>query len=244
MNILYVLGLAFTAWMAVEAVRRGQANPWLFIILFFPPIGAAVYFFTNVGSTLFRGSGFVRPGRRATAADLSRAQAVVRRLDNASTWTTYATLLRERGRHAEALEAAEQALRRDPDEIDAQYERGRALLQADRTAEGIASLQIVLAKKRSFDSDNALLLLAAAHEAEGDLAAARSELEELVGRSSQPRALYQLAAIQARTGDRDQARQTFTRIIDEADYVPRYLQRTVRPWVRQARKALHQLGNG
>lgn len=244
MTPLYGIGLAFTVWMAVESVRRGQANPWLFFILFFPPIGAAVYFFTNVASNLFPGPGFVRPARRATAADERRALAEVRRLDNASTWTAYATILRERGQHPQALEAAEQALKRDPQELDAQYERGRALLQADRTAEGIAALKIVLEKKRSFDSDNALLLLAAALEAQGDLLAARGELEELAGRSSQPRALYPLAVIQARLGEKDLARQTFTRIIDEADYVPRYLQRTVRPWVRQARKALQQLDNG
>jgi hypothetical protein len=243
MSIFYGLGLAFTVWMAVEAVRRGQALPWLFIILFFPPIGAAVYFFVNVAPNSFQGFGFVTPTRRTTAADLRRAHAEVRRLDNASTWTTYATLLRERGQHALALEAADQALRRDPQEIDAQYERGRALLQTSRTAEGIAALEIVLANNRSFDSQNALLLLASAHEAQGNLAAARAELEELAGRSSQPRALYQLGTIQARMGDKELARQTFTRIIDEAEYVPRYLQRTVRPWVRKARKALPQLSS-
>ena len=243
MNTFYGLGLAFTVWMAVESVRRGQANPWLFFILFFPPVGAAVYFFTNVASNLFPGYGFVKPTRRATAADERRALAEVRRLDNASTWTAYATILRERGQHPQALEAAEHALQRDPQELDAQYERGRALLQANRTAEGIAALKIVLARNRSVDSDNALLLLAAACEARGDLVAARAELEGLAGRSSQPRALYPLAVIQGRMGDKDLARQTFNRIIDEAAYVPRYLQRTVRPWVRKARKALQQLDN-
>lgn len=44
----YVLGTAFTLWMAVECVRRGQASPWLFVILVFPAIGAAVYFFAEV----------------------------------------------------------------------------------------------------------------------------------------------------------------------------------------------------
>ena len=44
---LYLLASAFTIWMAVEAVRRGDARSWLWIILVFGPMGAAIYFITE-----------------------------------------------------------------------------------------------------------------------------------------------------------------------------------------------------
>ena len=45
--VVYVLISAFVIWMAVEAVRRGDASRWLWIILVFGPTGAAVCFFSE-----------------------------------------------------------------------------------------------------------------------------------------------------------------------------------------------------
>jgi len=42
-GLFFLLGTAFTIWMAVECVRRGQAGSWLWIILMFGPVGAAFY---------------------------------------------------------------------------------------------------------------------------------------------------------------------------------------------------------
>ncbi|MEE8217862.1 MAG: PLDc N-terminal domain-containing protein, partial [Vicinamibacteria bacterium] len=63
-----ILGVAFTIWMAVEAVRRGHASGWLWIILIFGPIGAAIYFFAEYADHLF-GSPILQP-RKVTVADL------------------------------------------------------------------------------------------------------------------------------------------------------------------------------
>jgi hypothetical protein len=100
----------------------------------------------------------------------------------------------------------------------------------------------VVAKDRTFDTDDALFALAKAQVAQGDLAAARTDLEELAHRRSRPEILYELATVQGRLGDREAASRNLQRIIDEAELVPAYLKRNVRPWVRQARKALAKLG--
>src|SRR4051812_5187195 len=42
---VYLLQLAFTIWMMVDAYHRGAEQFWYWIILFFQPIGAWVYFF-------------------------------------------------------------------------------------------------------------------------------------------------------------------------------------------------------
>jgi len=232
--------MGFTVWMAVEAVRRGQAAGWLWIILLFGPIGAAVYFFAEYADGLFRGPA-LQP-HKVTAADLRAAEADVRRLGNVATWTAYASALRGRRDFARAVDAAGKAIEFDPANVDARYELGLALEAGGRADEARVELERVVAADRSFDSDNALFALARTLVASGRDADARVALEELSQRSARPEVLYECAAVQARLGDRAAAAENLHRIVAEAETVPDYLQRSVRPWVRKAKQALRKMG--
>ena len=238
---MYLVASGFTLWMAVEAVRRGDAGRWLWIILMFGPLGAAVYFFSEYmgSSPLLRVS--FRP-RKVTAADLRHAEVEVKRLDNCPSWSEYASLLRARQDFAKAAEAAYRAVERNPADVNARYELGLALLGAKRWVEAAQALQVVVDHDRSYDKDDALFALSRAQQGAGDLPGARVNLEELAGRRGRPEILYDLATVQGLTGDREGAMRSLHRIIDEAVLVPSYLQRNVRPWVRLARKGLARLG--
>jgi hypothetical protein len=240
-GVIFVLGYAFTIWMAVEAVRRGQAAAWLWIILVFGPIGAAVYFLSEyVDRPLLGWTG--SHGHKVTAGDLRVAEAEVHRLDNAATWLGYASALRARKQYPRAVEAAQKAVERAASSVDAQYELAQALVAAGRGAEAVAPLQRVVATNRSFDSEAALFALGKIHLATGDLESARAELEEVASRSSRPEYLYECAIALAQSGRRDEAARMLQRIISEAELVPAYLKRNVRPWVRKARQGLRRLG--
>lgn len=235
-----VLGMAFTIWMAVEAVRRGDASGWLWIILLFGPIGAAVYFFSEYADGLFGGRA-LQP-RKVTAADLRAAEADVKRLGNAATWTAYASALRGRRENAKAVDAAGKGLEHDPENIEARYELGLALEELGRHDEARAALERVVAADPTFDSDRALFALARAQQGSGQDGAARESLETLASRSARPEVLFECATVQARLGDRPAAAQNLHRIIAEAEDVPDYLKGNVRPWVRKAKRALRKLG--
>jgi hypothetical protein len=238
--LLYLGVLAFTVWMAVEAVRRGDAGHWLWIIIIFPPIGGIVYFFAEYlgGRASTR---FAFRVRKVTAADVRTAEVEVRRLDNAASWTEYASLLRARGDYRRAAEAALRALERDPQAIDARYELGLALLSGERWADAAEALRQVVAQDRSHDSDDALFALGRALQQAGDLAGAREALEELATRRGRPEILFDLGSVQAALGDREAAKRSMQRIVDEAVLVPDYLKHNVRPWVRRAQSALRRL---
>ncbi|MGH9337387.1 MAG: tetratricopeptide repeat protein, partial [Vicinamibacteria bacterium] len=226
---LYVLGTAFTLWMAVECVRRGNTSPWLWIILIFPTVGAAVYFFAEVLSPR---TFFSRGPRAASSREVNHLRAEVRRLDNSEAWTDYAHALRSRKRFPEALEAAEKACARDPENLRALYERGLAQSACEKFREAAVSLARVVERAPGHDSGEARFTLALAQEGNGDKVEARRTLESLARTTSLPKVLFRLASLQAEAGDTQKARETLERIVEESEYVPAYHRREMRPWVR------------
>jgi hypothetical protein len=234
---VYLLMSAFTIWMAVECVRRGQAGSWLWIILMFGPVGAAVYFFSEYQPLRWRGSG----GRKVTASDLRIAEADARRLDTAAAWGHLASLQRLRRDFPKAVAAAGRAVERDPQSIEAQSELGLAQLGARQPAAAIPALRAVVERDTYFQSGDALFALAEAERSIADYAAARGHYETLIERYARSEILYALAETQAHLGDRAAASQTLHRLLEEAEFVPEYMRHSVKPWVRKARRALAQM---
>jgi hypothetical protein len=237
--LIAVLAVAFTVWMAVETFRREGVSVWLWVILIFGPVGAVIYFFAKYAEQLFARPVF--EAREVTAADLRAAEADVEQAANASTWTAYASALRGRRQLDKAIDAARKGLEHDPDHLEARYELGCALQEGGRHDEARAEIERVAAVDAAFDSDRVLLVLARAQEGAGDDEAARVSFETLAARSGNPEVLYECAVVQARLGDRAAAAANLRRIIAEAEAVPDYLERNVRPWVRKAEQALRKL---
>ncbi len=237
--ILYYAGIAFTIATAVTCVRRGQANPWIWIILFFPPIGGAVYVFTEVlGSHSFRG---LTGGRVASKRELKVAEAEVRRLDNSDAWTSFAQALRSRKQFEQAREAASAAVKKDTTSWRALNELGLAQMGLGDYENAANILSKVVELEPLHAAGDASFALAVSLEKSGRKDDARSVLEQLARTSSLPKVLFSLASLQADAGQTSAARESLERIITEAEYVPSYHRREVRPWVRRARKALSSL---
>jgi hypothetical protein len=234
--ILYLLGAGFTIWMAVEAARSGRGGYWLWIILVFPPFGAAIYFFTEYLQSASPALSF--RVRRVSGEELRQAALDAKRLDTGVAWAQYASLLRARRDFTGAAEAAQKAVEKTPGDIEALHEFGRALLGLGRPAEAEGPLKTVCGSDPGYDKGDALLALAQAQEGAGKAADARLSLEQLAVRSARPEVLYYLARLQASLGDQPAARTTLQRIIDEAEFAPTYMRRTLRPFVSRARKGL------
>lgn len=81
--------------------------------------------------------------------DLAEAERAARRLvetaPTAMAWSALSSALRAQAKGAEALAAADQALRLEPNERSAQHSRGASLLMVGRPAEALAIFQELLA---------------------------------------------------------------------------------------------------
>jgi len=237
----YSLATIYSIAVAILCLRRGEAWPWLWIILFTGPLGATIYLALNLGSML---TPRVASASRPSGANLRRARADAERLDTAAAWAQSARVHADRGRHAEAIADARRALAKAPDELDARYDLGRSLAAAGRAAEAVPELSAVVAA----DPDHALgegrFLLARSLRSTGERERALSELRELGERSSRADFLFELATLEEELGNRAEARAAYGRIVDEFRFVPKYLRGKVRPWVWKAKWRLGRLGEG
>jgi hypothetical protein len=236
--LIYGLTSAFTIAMAVHAVRHGKAGSWLWIILFFGPIGSAIYLFSEV---LDVRNPFAQLGHKVTARDATRAEAEARRLDTAGAWTAAAALHRQRGEFPGAVAAARRAVEKGPRDPEARYELGMGLLGDHQAREAADVLASLVQHDAKYAGGDALWGLAQAQQMAEDLPGARQSLERLTLQSARPEILFELASVQARLGDAGAARENLNRIVEEAQLVPDYLQRSVRPWVKKAEKLLKEL---
>ena len=239
MFLIYGLSSALTIAMAVHAVKHGKAGTWLWIILFFGPIGSAIYLFSEV---LDVPNPFAYHGpRKVTARDAARADAEARRLDTAGAWSAAASLYRQRSEFTSAVSAARRAVEKAPSDPEARYELGMGLLGGQHAKEAAEVLAALVQRDPKYASGDALWGLARAQEMAEDLPGARRSLELLMHQSERPEVLFALASVQARLGDAEAARHNLNRIVEEAQLVPDYLQRSVRPWVKKAQKGLTSL---
>lgn len=234
------LATVYTVAVAALCLRRGDAGGWLWIVLVFGPVGATIYLVSQFDS-------LVRPrtvrAPRPPAVRLRRAWTDAERLDTGAAWAECASLHGDRGRWVETTEAARRALAKEPDQIDALYDLGRALLARGEAAEARQAFERVVARRPDHGSGEALFALGRSLRGAGDFAAARARLEELAERSSRADFLFELATLQEQLGDRDAARATFRRIVDEFVFTPSFMRGRVRPWVWRARWRLWRLGS-
>jgi len=235
----FLVPLVLTFGAAAVCVRRGDSMLWLLAIFLLQPLGSIVYLVVTLGGLQARS---LADHRKTTRGGLERARADAQRVDSAGAWEELAAIAFERRRYAEAAEAAGRALAKQPGDLEALLLRGRALLATGQPREAVEPLAQVVAKKPEHATGEAQFAYAQALAASGDLAGARRELERLSERTSRADFLHELAEVQLASGDRDAARATLRRIVDESVFVPKFVRARVRPWVWRAKWRLMRLG--
>ncbi len=237
---LYGLAAIYTVIAGILCVRRGHAGSWLWVILFFGPIGATIYLVSEFEHIVRPRSASVA---RTSATGLRRARADAVRVDTAAAWSECASLHAARGQWDVTAEAARRALAKEPEHLEALHELGRAALARGQWSEARKALGRVVERKPDHASGETLFALAKASRGAGDLAVARQQLELLAERSSRADFLFELGRLQEQMGDRVAARGTYRRIVDEFVFTPAYMRGRVRLWVWKAKWRLLQLGS-
>jgi hypothetical protein len=237
-GLLFPWGVILQVMALIHFLRRRPDNVWLWIIIFFGPLGAIVYMFMEVVPDLgLLRQSFEGFGRRKRIKQL---EAVVLENPAAGNYEELADLLLDEGKFARARECYDKAItsRGDPDPI---YRRGIAEIQLGDFAAAVGDLEYVTARDSKYDFNRAIALLAHAYANTGEPEQAEALFKEATDRSTLSETYLNYAAFLAAQNRIPEARDWAQRVLARKATIPRYLQRRERPWFRKAAALLKKL---
>lgn len=243
MPVAVVLTVLIQITLAVHAVRTGRGN-WLFVILAFPLVGSAIYFFSEVLPDIQRG----RTGRAAKETVLNTLDPT-RKLKNSAKALKVSDNIDNRlqladecvasGLYDDAIDYYQTALtgiyEHDPNIM---LKLAQAYFFKSDFAHTQATLDALIAKNPDFKSQQGHLLYARSLEGLGEVDKALAEYATLTSYASGHEARCRYALLLKKQGQTEKARQLFQTILDRTEQIPHHLRKPHREWIDIARANL------
>ncbi len=235
----WTLGVVFQVLMVVHFIRNRPEGYWFFVIFFFGPIGAAVYFFVEVVPGLqWKLPVIDRWERRRRRQWLER---MVKESPTQEALSELAWLCGKDGEHRRAIELFTEALDRDPGDLDNLYWRGLSATEVGAHEDAVKDLRALAEADPKYKLHKGNLALATAYERLGDEDKAIETYRSILDNSPISHAYCGLADLLAKRGEAEQARAMMQAVLAKQVGLPRYLRRQERPWVWRARRFLKTL---
>jgi len=236
---LALLGLAFTLWMLIDAVRQREWI-WVLLILIGSLLTALWYYFFVYRAAPSSMRGFQLPGAQ-NRRRIKELQAQIHHLDKPHHYFQLGDIYFQQGKLQQAEAAYRASFERDPQDIDTRAHLGQCLLRQHRAAEARPLLEAVVAENPKHDYGYSLMALAETLTALGDTEAALKLWQQVTESHSYPRAKVQLAELYVAKGQPDLARNELKEVIADDEHAPMFQRRRDRVWVRRARGLLRKL---
>lgn len=244
MPIFYLVTIAVQIIAIGHCVKTHRNLTWIFVLLFVPLMGAAIYFFVEVLPDLTSSRG-TRRAMRGLAGTLN-PEGELRRLENEVKVTgnihsrqRYADELVPLGRTKEAVEVYKNCLTgvfADDPKLLLGY--AQAQFAAGLPAGARATLDELIAKNPQFKSPDGHLLYARALEAEGNVQKALSEFATLAEYFPGAEAGVRYARLLKAQGQGPQARKILENLLDRAKFAPAHYRRAQREWLDEAQSEM------
>jgi hypothetical protein len=232
-------GLILQAIALIHFIRRRPDTYWLWIIIFFGPLGAVVYIALEVVPDLglLRQSFDAFPRRKR----IRHLEALV--LDNpaAGNYEELGDLYLDERNFARAKECYDKAIQSRADLPDAFYRRGIAKIHLGEFADAVPDLEHIVTRDTKYDSNRAAGLLAHAYANTGRALEADALFQQVTSRSTASETYYNYATFLASQGRTPEAREWARMILAKKPTMPGYLRRRERPWFRRANALLKKL---
>lgn len=235
---LFPWGILLQALAIVHFVRRRPDAYWLWVILFFPGLGALVYILVEVlpDAPLLRNSLRGVPRRRR----IKQLEAII--LDNPAVGNLeeLADLYLEDKKFARARELYDRVITPRTDSPDPYYRRGIAAIELKDYAAAAVDLERVVAINPKYDFHRAIALLAHASAQLGQADKADAFFQQATAISTQSETYHNYATFLLAQGRKAEAHEWANRILAKKPTMPAYLRRRERPWFRAAKAILKQ----
>lgn len=236
--------LALIAICVVHAIRTDNIFPWIYIIIFLPALGAAIYFFMVIlpGMTRSRAARQLRVGAARAIdphKDYRQAMRDVEMVGSVDAKRAAAEQLIERGQYAQAVEMYRSGLQGQfANDVALLYGLARAQFLNGDGAGAQASLDALQAADPNFISEDAHLIYARALELQGKNDEAVEEYKRLVPYYAGEEARTRYAQLLEKLGRPDEARALYAQVLKNLEGAPSRYRNTQREWGNIARSAL------
>jgi hypothetical protein len=216
----------------VHFIRRRPENYWLWIIIFFGGLGAAVYIAMEVVPDL----GLMRQSMKGMSRRKRIKMLEMMIIDNpsAGNYEELGELLLEEKRYAQARECFDHALGSRTDHIDPFYRRGIAAFELGDAPAALGDFERVIKADPKYDFSRAQLFHARSLAATGRKEEAAAAFDRLLNASSSTEALLCAAEFFAQQNRTKEARELLDRVLARRATMPSYQKRRERPWLRRA----------
>ena len=180
-QVLSLLQLGFTVWMMVDAYHRGAETFWYWVIFFFQPIGAWVYFFAVKLRTLRRpGLPVFRSGQRNLS--LAQLRYLVERAPTVANRIALAEQLMDKRQYADAIPLLEAVLVVEPNYCLVLHALAECRLATGSPEQALAPLEKLLQREPYWADYRAWRTLVEVHLARGQPADALVTCREFAKR--------------------------------------------------------------
>lgn len=236
-----LLHLLVTVFFAVHAVKTGRYF-WIFILFFFPLVGALVYLFAEYLPEARRGRGMQRMTKTVArainpGAEVRRAEDELRLTDTHDNRVALARAYRQAGRLDDAIRTYESSLTGlHADDPRALWELASAYHTAGRPADARDAFERLRAVRTP--SPDQLLLSARLHDEAGEVEAALREYQAASAGGTGEEARCRQALLLKRVGRREEARTIFEQIVLHARVSPAHFRRSEKEWIETANREL------
>lgn len=241
MHILGILIFAVQVGFALHVIRSGRDRYWLYLILFLPALGCAIYFFSEVLPELRNSHRVRRAGTKIL--DTVDPQREVRRLkDQVQVANTFENRLAladacvAAGHLDEARQLYQSLLQQEEHNPHIMQQLALVHYLEQDYALAKQTLDSLITHNPEYKSTEGHLLYAKCLEAMGDTEQALAEYRVLVEGFPGEEARYRYARLLQASGASHEASKVFNQILVRSRQAPKYYRRAQKEWIELARQ--------
>ena len=235
-----LLATVFWLWMIYDCVQNERDRTWLWLLIFLNVMGALIYF---IARWLPRSSLPIPNslGRWTKRNELWQAEAAAKNIGNPTQFIKLGNILHQIGDLDKAANAYQQALEKEPDNLDALWGAGCVEMDRKNLAAAREHLQTLVTKKPDFKYGDASVIYGRVLYELADLEAAKAHLEEHFKNWGRPEAYVLMAKVHQQQGNIPAARAALETMIVKVKGSPPYHYRQHRHFVSQGERMLRTL---
>ena len=244
-DIIIYAAAGFMVWMCLDCIQRREHFVWIIIMIILFPIGAFAYFFVvkNRAINSKAGSSSITPIRKEVETEETlQLKELIGKHHKAFHYEKLGQAYMEQKNFGQAVPQFEEAIKRDPEMLEARYGLAKCLHGLGNYEEAAIALEKLTSIEKKYDYGNAIFGLAESYRLSGNEDKALEVYGEVINSFHFFKAYYHFAQLLDKKGKKQEAIDYMKSIVGSSKDLPDYKLEKERFWIDEAYKFLRKNG--